>query len=276
MSAPVVQTLYAIVAAVALATSATIEDPPAVETAGTVRPDLAAKSLPASISPGHNAQGSQVARSRNPRVLFIITNDCLRCEQELSRLRRPGGDFEKMRSRGWEIGEGADKHLQIVDRDAVAELVRQLGVREYPTVACIDKGEVVRSFQSGCTTPLDVWTFGWLAKGIDERPQAVVLEAARVESTGSYRLRGNHWSVDGDWSPAREKILDHLRSPAHAGQLLVSWQVESWSYEELRSLHDDLHERELGNGNYASRRSTAQHGSDQFGASRKILGKYGY
>ena len=93
--------------------------------------------------------------------------------------------------------------MQIVDRAAVPELVRQLNAADFPTVACIADGEIVRSFQDGCTTPLDMWTFGWLLKGIDERPSESVPEAARAESTGHYPLRGNHWSVDGDWHPVR-------------------------------------------------------------------------
>jgi hypothetical protein len=223
----------------------------------------------------NDTRDSTAIQPHNPRVLFITTKNCPRCEQELARLNRAGGDFEKMRSRGWKIGEGADNHLQIVDRDAAPDCVRKIEVREFPAVACIEKDEVVRSFQSGCTTPLDMWTFAWLAKGIDERPPAVVPEAARVESTGSYRLRGNHWSVDGDWNPTRATVISHLRSPAHVSHLLATWQIDNWSYEELRALHDDLHERELANGGgYASR--GANRGNDQFGAGRKIAGAYGH
>ncbi len=182
---------------------------------------------------------------RSPRILFIVERDCGRCEEELARLRRPGGSFEAMRTRGWKIGETPDNHLQIVDRDQFPELVEQLSVREFPTVACVSDGQVVRYFKDGCTTPLDSWTFGWLLKGANERPRAVVPEAVRVQTTGSYPLRGNHWSVEGDWNPSREKIISHLRGPNHASQLQVSWAIDSWAYEELRSVHDDLHEREM-------------------------------
>ncbi|HEY2147589.1 MAG TPA: hypothetical protein VGH32_06610 [Pirellulales bacterium] len=177
------------------------------------------------------------------RVVFIIAKSCKKCEDELARLKRPGGDFETMRAGGWLIGEGKGNHIQIVDRNDVPDLVAKLTPREFPVVACIEDGEVVRSFRSGCTTPLDAWTFGFLAKGIDERPPGAVLEAARVDSTGSYRLRGNHWSVEGDWSPTREKVLEHLHGPNHYWQLEPQWHIDAWSYEELRSLHDDLHER---------------------------------
>jgi hypothetical protein len=210
---------------------------------------------------------------RNPRVLFITAKDSTRCIEELARLRRPGGDFERMRAYGWKIGPGAGSHLQIVDRDSIPDLVRRLDVHDYPTVACVSNDEIVRSFQSGCTTPLDQWTFGWLAKGIDERPASSVPEAARAETTGHYPLRGNHWSVDGDWSPARETMIHHLRGPNHASRLSASWEIESWSYEELRSLHDNLHEAEGGVASSSSRAKSGNRGTNQFSANRKITGR---
>jgi hypothetical protein len=216
---------------------------------------------------------------RNPRVLFITASDCESCARELARLRKPGGDFDAMQSRGWKIGDGPENHVQIVDREAVADLVQQLNVREFPTVACVSDGEIVRSFKAGCTTPLDPWTFGWLLKGENERPHGSVAEPARVKTTGSYPLRGNHWSVDGDWSPTQERVVSHLRGPNHGSQILASYQIEVWSYEELRSLHDDLHERELANGGgsysttsyYSPRTQSIPRGADNFSAGRKML-----
>ncbi|HMC12604.1 MAG TPA: hypothetical protein VKH44_14995, partial [Pirellulaceae bacterium] len=194
-----------------------------------------------------------------------------------ARLRKPGGEFEAMQSRGWKIGDSAENHLQIVDREAIPELVAQLNVREYPTVACISNGEIVRSFKDGCSTPLDAWTFGWLIKGTWERPQAVVPEAIRVKSTGSYRLRGNHWSVEGDWNPSREKVISHLRGP-HGSQIAATYAIDGWSYEELRSLHDDIHEREGGgvasSGSYSGGyyQAPQPRGANQFSAGRKMTG----
>ena len=153
-----------------------------------------------------------------PRVVFVTAKDSPECDKVLARLRSAGGDFENLRAAGWKIGETADNDIQIVDRDLIPELAQKLSIHEYPAVACIDKGKVVRSFKSGCTTPLDVWTFGWLAKGIDERPAAPVLEAARVATTGSYPLRGNHWSVNGDWNPTKDEVVAHLRGPNHASR----------------------------------------------------------
>lgn len=178
------------------------------------------------------------------KVLFITSKDSPDCDKVLGQLMRPNGDFDKMRAAGWKIGKGPGNQLQIVDKDEVPELMAQLGKQEFPAVASVDKsGEVVRYFRFGCTTPLDMWTFGFLAKGIDERPAGFVMETARVEWTAHYPLRGNHWSVEGDWSPSKEKTVAHLHGPNHQSQLIPEWHIEEWSLEELRSLHDDLHEK---------------------------------
>lgn len=212
---------------------------------------------------------------RNPRVLFIVSADCERCQEELRRLRRPGGIFETMQARGWKIGEEPQNHVQIVDAREVPDLAERLNIHEFPSVACVRDGEIVRSFKDGCTTPLDGWTFGWLLKGRNERPQAVISEAVRVHTTGSYPLRGNHWSIEGDWNPSRDRLVSHLRGPNHGTQLQSSWTIESWAYEELRSLHDDLHERELANApasSFSQRAQPAAHGADNFSANRKLFG----
>lgn len=221
---------------------------------------------------------------RNPRVLFITTAGCETCKTELARLSKPGGDFEAMKGRGWKIGPGPENHLQIIDQSDIPELVAQLNIREFPTVACVSDGEIVRSFKSGCTTPLDKWTFGFLLNGKNERPAGAIPEAARVANTGSYPLRGNHWSVDGDWNPSREYVISHLRGPSHGGQIAANYAIESWSSEELRSLHDDLHERELaaGGGSMSSGSYSTYGGqslpsgrssSGHFGAASKIFGR---
>ncbi len=166
---------------------------------------------------GKAEQARPADTSKPPRVLLIVGKDCPRCERELARLRRPGGDFEKLRSRGWKIGSGPENHLQIVDREALRtlseEVAAQVADQPLPKVICVRDQEIVRSFTTGCTTPLDMWTFGWLIKGIDERPPGWVPEKARVESTGHYPLRGNHWSIDEDWNPSRERVIAHLAAP---------------------------------------------------------------
>jgi hypothetical protein len=208
---------------------------------------------------------------------MITTKGCERCDQELTRLRKPGGEFDVMKKLGWKIGEAETDHIQIVDREQVPQFVEQLKVREYPTVAAIENGEIVRSFKDGCTTPLDSWTFGWLLKGYSERPQTSVPEAARVETTGNYRLRGNHWTLEGDPNPSKQVVVNHLRGPNHGHASGAYGAIENWSYEELRSLHDDLHEREGGTyGNFATYQQgpvAANRSLEAFSGNRKVLGK---
>jgi hypothetical protein len=208
----------------------------------------------------HAAGQTSGVKPQNPRVLFVTAKNSPRCDEELARLRRPGGDFESMQAQGWKIGAGPENHLQIVDQATIADLVREIDLQHYPVILCISGEEIVRSFRTGCTTPLDAWTFGWLVKGVSERPQAEIPEAARVESTGNYPLRGNHWSIDEDWYPTRERVISHLRGPVHGPQIRATWAIESWSYEELRSLHDNLHEQEMGGVSYSQRAKPAKRG----------------
>jgi hypothetical protein len=251
--------ILAISAGVLLADEVSAKDPATVAAKG------------AATDPGKAGD----AKPRVKRVLFITAADSTRCDEELARLRKPGGEFEQMRGRGWKIGPGPENHLQIIDREAVPDLVARLEPREFPTVAYIEGDEIVRSFREGCTTPLDMWTFGWLSNGVDQRPPGMVPEAARVETTGKYRLRGNHWTIDGSTNPPREVVLAHLHGGFHGGQLSASWAIETWSYEELRSLHDDLHEK-YGGGVSSSSSSRGRSGSrstSQFSASRKTTGR---
>lgn len=221
------------------------ENDPAIRPAVSPKDDPADQSAKKETAAEQDAGESQPTGPRNPRVLYIKMKGCPACSRELARLRRPGGDFDGMRAKGWKIGETSDCHLQIVDREAFPELIAHFNIRSFPTVICINDKEVVRSFNSGCTTPLDSWTFGFLLKGENERPKGSVPEAARVAWTGSYPLRGNHWSIDGDWSPSKDRVVSHLRN-THGNQIAANYAIESWSVEEVKSLHDDLHEREMG------------------------------
>ena len=232
-----------------------LDPPPALAagqqaTSGQSSAGEAAAQTAAGGEAGKAEQARPADTSKPPRVLLIVGKDCPRCEGQLARLRRPGGDFKKLRSRGWEIGSGPDKHLQIVDREVLRtlseEVAAQVADQPLPKVIWrLRDQEIVRSFTTGCTTPLDMWTFGWLIKGIDERPPGWVPEKARVESTGHYPLRGNHWSIDEDWNPSRKLVIALSRGPNHGHQISVSYEMETWSYEELRSLHDNLHEQEM-------------------------------
>lgn len=209
---------------------------------------------------------------RSTRVVIILDNSP-KCLQDMERLRKPGGDFAAMQAQGWKIGPNPDSHIQWLDRTEAVELVKQLDASGFPVVACVSDGEIVRSFKDGCSTPLDAWTFGWLIKGVNERPQAAIPEAIRVATTGHYPLRGNHWSVDGDTNPTKESLVAHLRGPNHASLFDASLKIEDWSTEELRSMHDDLHEK-YGPPPSATSSSARPTGLDQFSGNRKALGKF--
>jgi hypothetical protein len=147
-----------------------------------------------------------------------------------------------MRVKGWEIGTSPEGHVQLVTVQEIPELIRAHSISQFPAVICVEEGEIVRSFREGCSTPLDGYTFGWLLNGVMERPQPTVPTAISVPTTGSYQLRGNHWNFEGNWSPGHSYMVQHLRGPNHVALFPASWPIENWNDEELRSLHDDLHE----------------------------------
>ena len=184
----------------------------------------------------------KIIHERSPRVLLITKDDCENCDVELKRLRLKDGTFDELKRQHWKIGEAVDCHIQIVNARDIPEFVRKLGVQEYPTVACLANGEIIRSFTKGCRTPLDVWTFGWLLHGRDERLEPLLDAKVTVDWTGHYPLRGNHWSVEGEWLPTFEFLVEHMRGENHLTQVPPRWPIETWSYDEVRSLHDDVHE----------------------------------
>ena len=163
------------------------KDQPAFQNRSTSASETASPG-PGSPSKSQTIPGPPELTARDPRVLLITAPDCEECFRVLIKLRSPGCAFEAMRSRGWGIGPGPHNHVHIVDREAVSELVKEAQIREYPAVVCVSEGTVIRGFKSGCTTPLDAWTFGWLLTGKNERPAGFVAESVRVASTGSYRL----------------------------------------------------------------------------------------
>lgn len=240
---------------------------------------IAADVVRAAAPPGERSRVSAVeapAKSTK-RILVVISPLEKRTQDEMANLEAPGGPFETLKKRGWRIGPESSNHIQIVDRTAplAAELhavVSELPGSEGPVVVCIEDGAIARSFQRGCTTPLDQWTFGWLMTGNDDRPVDFKPEPVTVTTTGNYRLRGNHWSVDGDWNPSRETVVQHLRA-SHSNGIQVGWKIETWSIEELRSLHDDIHDREEGfRGRYAATTTASAKSSSPGGAGMKKPG----
>jgi len=256
------------VGSTAIANEPGMDQEPKSKTVGDRRASLTTEEplLPDATLPANAFKG------RSPRVVIIIDPESTVCRQQMDRLRKPGGEFAAMQSQGWKIGQGDDNHVQLVDRRDAPELIEQLKGSEFPVVACLDQGEIVRSFKDGCSTPLDAWTFGWLLKGVNERPRAPIPEAIRVATTGHYPLRGNHWSVDGENNPSRDLLVSHLKTATHVNYLNADWKLEEWSVEELRSLHDDLHEK-YGPAAPVSSSAARPTGLDQFSGNRKALGK---
>lgn len=188
------------------------------------------------------ALADEAAVERNPRVILIYREQHEPSLQELSRLQAPRGIFAGMRAMGWEIGESPSSHVQLLRERDAGQLIEAAGIKEFPAVFCLEDGEIVRSFRQGCSTPLDGYTFGWLLKGVMERPTPAIDTTITVPTSGSYPLRGNHWNFEGHWNPGHDFMVQHLRGPNHAGLFPASWPIERWSDEELRALHDDLHE----------------------------------
>ena len=167
-----------------------------------------AESLPAGefsvLQPRVNRQ------ARKKRILLLTAPECQDCADALKRLEAVGGPFDLLRRCGWQIGTQPENHVQIIDRSGpiesdISQIVARLQTLNAPVVVFVEDGEISRSFQSGCTTPLDQWTFGWLMTGHDERPAPFLPQPITVTTSGNYPLRGNHWSVDGNPSPTRSK-----------------------------------------------------------------------
>ena len=195
------------------------------------------------------------------RILVVFEPATERSRVEMAKLNAPGGTFEALKKRGWRIGDDAASHVRLVDRSkpidpSLEPILSQLPIGDGPVVVAIDEGQIARSFKRGCTTPLDQWTFGWLMTGNDDRTIDFVPEPVKVATTGNYRLRGNHWSIEGDWNPTRDSVARHLRA-SHPSGIPAGAKIEIWSLEELRSLHDDIHDREEGfRGRYAAAATT--------------------
>ncbi len=196
-------------------------------------------SVPLLFYPGQSLAEQSVS---NNRVLLIVKDNCSACDDELVRLKAPGGTFDSLSARGWKIGESSTDQIQIINAATIEPLIKKWSIEEFPTVAYIEGDQIIRSFKDGCSTPLDAYTFGWLMKGISERPTVPIPSEITVASTSNYQLRGNHWNIEGNWSASKDYILHHLRGPNHSHLYPQSWPIENWSVEELRSLHDDLHE----------------------------------
>ena len=76
-------------------------------------------------------------RGQNPRVLFIVSRDCPECDGKWLDCGGQGPTSKRCALRGWKIGPAAENHLQIVDREAIPQLIEQFKPEHFPTVACL-------------------------------------------------------------------------------------------------------------------------------------------
>lgn len=86
--------------------------------------------------------------------------------------------------------------------------------------------------------PGNAWVEGWpgktkfLAKLFDDKSEPPVLKPVAIKDS-----HGSHWSVMGDWTPSREKTLNHLVS-THGFQRN---RIDKLNLGQLLTLHDLVH-----------------------------------
>lgn len=77
--------------------------------------------------------------------------------------------------------------------------------------------------------------------GACQKRQASEPAKAKTAAVSSYPLRQQHWMINGDPSPSRETLLQHLQAGQHAGKWDATW-LSQRTLDELRALHADDHE----------------------------------
>ena len=180
------------------------------------------------------------------RAVIIMAEWCIHCPKE-----KVATAAEKLRKNGWKIGPEPTNQIQILDVDKhTPEADRVFNALDQqmpglPFMVAVEGGKIVRRLETGCTTPIDQWSLGWLATGIDERPDREK-EPATVRRSGNYPLRGGWWTVNQyparANSPNRNYIVSHLlEGGKHAGKFATAW-LNSLTIPELHSLHSDDHE----------------------------------
>jgi thiol-disulfide isomerase/thioredoxin len=198
--------------------------------------------------PAEAKKGARYTRRTN-RIVLVGSNDCPPCIALAPKVEKALDALEKQGD--WTIGEEPYYMIQHFFADERPELLEQLGAElgikpeniSFPFVVKIEDGKIVRRWTPGCTTPMDVWTFSWLADGVEVRPVTVEPERATVARSGQYPLTGGWWSVEGQWNPSKSFLISHLTTHSnHAGRFARrrGW-LETLSISELQSVHTDDH-----------------------------------
>jgi len=176
-------------------------------------------------------------RYREPRLLFVNSLESDWSQQELLRLQQPQAAFEMLQGRGWRIGTAANQHLQLINAEERPDVVGRYGAADFPWVGCLQRGRIVRVYNRRAKAPLDAWSLSWLLSGEDRRPAS----GESSPTVAGYPVTRSHWIVNGDHAPIQEVVLQHLETPLHRNRVPSAWDLGTWTYPELRSLHDDLH-----------------------------------
>ena len=122
-------------------------------------------------------------------------------------------------------------------------------LKDHPGVEVVShKDDTLRGFFSGKSFPIlhwgpgDAWQQGWsgkeqflakLFKDDSQSPAKKPVQQLQVKDS-----HGSHWSVEGDWSPSRQKTINHLVN-VHGYQ---QSRVEDLNLGQLLTLHDYAHE----------------------------------
>ena len=125
----------------------------------------------------------------------------------------------------------------------------ETALKDHPGIEVVPhKDDTLYGFFSGKSFPIlhwgsgDAWQQGWtgkeqfLAKLLKDSSQPPVkkpVQQLQVRDSG-----GSHWSVEGDWSPSRQKTINHLVS-VHGYE---RGRVEGLNLGQLLTLHDYAHE----------------------------------
>lgn len=105
-------------------------------------------------------------------------------------------------------------------------------------------------FLSSGGKPENILTLAEAARRHGRRPASIPYEYTTTETitepvaAASYRSQWPpKWDVEGDRNASRDTYLRHLRgSSQHAGKAWQSYDLESFSREQLAALHDDDHD----------------------------------
>ena len=172
------------------------------------------------------------------QVLFFTAEWCAACKV-IKNI-----ELKALKDAGWRVGEAETDAVRVIDIEKNPNLWKQYGSEEdgLPQFVCIYDGEVIRSLRSGCSTPMDAYGISWTFKGVDERPEPKRLPVT-VDNNGEYPIRGNWWSVEGNWNASRREVIKHLlESPNHRELRPYGSMIKRMSRAEAHSLHSDHHE----------------------------------